>query len=194
MTQYCIVKNIKVGINQVLFWRTWRQYQKNKDSHNILTNSLSNSIQHISTSSAIQTTIIFNTLNYYSELNNDYRNEIDFFNANEIDSFNANKMNFFDDQNKMNFDVAKLNIMESSSVKNNSLSQECSKNNNSKQSDNIIQNIEEEIDIDKETDKDYNKITPSLSNINNLDIFSKLSYNPIHILYNPLLLKENYIT
>ncbi|CAG8653201.1 18230_t:CDS:2 [Dentiscutata erythropus] len=187
-----------------LSWRTWRQHQKNKNIHNMSTNSLSNPIQHISTSSAKQATITFNTLNYY----------------------------FFDDQNETNFDVAKLNIMESSSVKNNSLSQECSKSttnrsscrkskklpvmqldnlpmndynqsefdnnfnqsehdnnsnrsedNNSEQSNDIIQSIEEE--IDEESDEDYNEITPSLSNINNLNIFPKPLYNPIHLLYNP---------
>ncbi|CAG8713926.1 16885_t:CDS:2, partial [Dentiscutata heterogama] len=94
--------------------------------------------------------------------------------------------------NEIDFDIAKINITRSSSVKNNSLSQKC--NNNSEQSDNIDQDIKEEINIDKKTNEDYNKIIPSLSNINNLDIFLKPSYNSVQLLYNPLLLTKNYIT
>ncbi|CAG8769243.1 16115_t:CDS:2, partial [Racocetra fulgida] len=76
-------------------------------------------------SSTSQNLITLNTLNPYSDLNDDCENETDSFD-------NVNEMDFFDDENEMNFDVIRINqleknninIAESSSVENITLSQE----------------------------------------------------------------------
>ncbi|CAG8578994.1 10212_t:CDS:2 [Cetraspora pellucida] len=213
----------------------------------MLTNLPSNPIRPISASSTSQNLITLNTLNPYSDLNDDCENETDSFD-------NVNKMDFFDDENKMNFDVIRINqleknninIAESSSVENITLSQEFielatnrssyyksnklplmqpdnlpmdnfdqnefdsnsdqskhdsnsnqSEDNDSEQSEHDInQDIDEEFDIDEETDKDCDRIMPSSSllSIDNSDIFPESSYNPVRFLYNPPLLKENYVT
>ncbi|CAG8475812.1 5213_t:CDS:2 [Cetraspora pellucida] len=157
----------------------------------MLTNLTSNSIRPISASSTSQNLITLNTLNPYSDLNDDCENEMDSFN-------NVNEMDFFDDENEMNFDVIQINQLEknniniakSSSVKNITLSQEFiehdsnsnqNEDNDSEQSEHDInQDIDEKFDIDKETDEDCDRImlSSSLLSIDNSDIFPESSYNP----------------